>query len=610
VISAPLPSPRSYPRARRIAVALLAAALGVAAFALVLAVTDPPGPGLDPDAMAYLGAAVSLAHAGRYDVPAADWASPDSTSPLTHFPPGFPTAIAIPVKLGMAPPQGARLVVALAAYATVALAVWIVGTTAGIGAGALAALLLVVTPALVDAHLSVLSEPLFLACLTAALALMARPAAEGDAPRTARSALALGGAAAAAALVRYAGISVPAAAALWLLLERRGATPWRTRLRNAALAALPALLLAGAWGARNARLARGGAPEPHPPRPYLAGFVDDLQLGAQTARDWLAPLVEPATVQAIATVAALLLTVLLVAAALRRAGAFGRGHTGDAATTSSPRDAARVLGAAGLLLAAYVGEVVASRLFVYGTIPFDERIFTPAIVLVELAVATALGVWWRVPETRRGARRAASLAARGAAALAIAAWIVGSLAQTNENVTFVVQNGSDFAGTQWRQSSLLAYVRERARDRALYSNWPAAIYFHTGRLAHDLPDTLDAATLAEFAQRLATTRGLVVAFDAPSPDVAPPDSIARRLGLRRVARFDDGAAWELREPPAPGTAPRPVRPPSASAERRGADRRTGARGAGRRVVATRGRRYSSAAELHRPRLHPTTPSVP
>ena len=67
-MSTPLP-PRGRRRLTRLA--LLAPALGAAAFALALAVTDPPGPGLDPDAMAYLGAAVSLARAGSYDVPAA-----------------------------------------------------------------------------------------------------------------------------------------------------------------------------------------------------------------------------------------------------------------------------------------------------------------------------------------------------------------------------------------------------------------------------------------------------------------------------------------------------------------------------------------------------------
>lgn len=537
------------------AIALLAPALGALAFALVLAVTDPPGPGLDPDAMAYMGAAVSLARAGRYDVPAANWASADTVSPLTHFPPGFPTAIALPVRLGMAPAQGARLVVALAAFVTVTVSVWIVATVASVWAAVLAAIMLVATPALVDAHLSVLSEPLFLACVTVALALMAGPASPAaadealadGAPTTAGRALALGLVAAAAALVRYAGISVPVAAALWLFVERRAS--WRVRFRNAALAALPAVLLVGAWGARNAWLARGGSGGPRSPIPYLAGFADDLRLGAKTARDWLAPLVEPVRVQELVAVAALVLIALVVTAVVRRATARGDGDgEADARASRRPVAAVRVLAAAGLLLAAYVGEVVSSRLFVYGTIPFDERIFAPVILLVELAAATALGAWWRVRAGRRGVRRASSLAVRAAAAVAVLAWLAGSLALTKQNVGYVVENGSDFAGTQWRQSPLLDFVRTRAADRALYSNWPAAIYFHTGRVARDLPMALDSVTLATFARRLAQTRGLVVAFDAPSPDVAPPDSIARRLGLRRVARFGDGTAWQLREP--------------------------------------------------------------
>ncbi|HEX5972669.1 MAG TPA: hypothetical protein VFY85_12135, partial [Gemmatimonadaceae bacterium] len=65
--------------------------LGVLAFALVLAVTDPPGPGLDPDALSYMGAAESLVARGTYRIPTAPWTSADSTSPLAHFPPGFST---------------------------------------------------------------------------------------------------------------------------------------------------------------------------------------------------------------------------------------------------------------------------------------------------------------------------------------------------------------------------------------------------------------------------------------------------------------------------------------------------------------------------------------
>ena len=40
---------------------------------------------------------------------AASVTSADSTAPLAHFPPGYSTILALPVRLGMQPPQAARL---------------------------------------------------------------------------------------------------------------------------------------------------------------------------------------------------------------------------------------------------------------------------------------------------------------------------------------------------------------------------------------------------------------------------------------------------------------------------------------------------------------------
>ena len=93
--------------------------LGVVAFTLVLHITDPPGPGLDPDALAYMGSAESFARMGEFRAPTARWWSSDSTAALAHFPPGFATALAAPVRLGMDPMQGARLVQALCAFVIV-----------------------------------------------------------------------------------------------------------------------------------------------------------------------------------------------------------------------------------------------------------------------------------------------------------------------------------------------------------------------------------------------------------------------------------------------------------------------------------------------------------
>jgi hypothetical protein len=138
-----------------------------------------------------------------------------------------------------------------------------------------------------------------------------------------------------------------------------------------------------------------------------------------------------------------------------------------------------------------------------------------------------------------GRRAAAAVAAIGALA-----WGALSFASTDDNVTYALEEGSDFASLEWRDSPTLAWVRAHGAGHALFTNWPVAVYFHLGRASRDLPASLDSTTLAEFAERLRRRNGVVVAFTAPSPDVASPDSIARRLALRPVARFSDGVVWE------------------------------------------------------------------
>ena len=154
------PSPlRSFAR-------ILPAALsGIVAFTLVLLITEVPGPGLDPDALSYMGAAESVALHREYRIPLAKWASADSTEPLAHFPPAYPTALALPVRLGMAPAQGARLVEATAAFVTVTALVLLVGAVATTVAGVLLAVALMGMTSMHEVHVSVLSEPLYLASL-------------------------------------------------------------------------------------------------------------------------------------------------------------------------------------------------------------------------------------------------------------------------------------------------------------------------------------------------------------------------------------------------------------------------------------------------------------
>ena len=218
----------------------LALLLGLGAVCGVLWSMRAPGPGLDPDSMSYLAAAESLADAGELRVPFNEWSSRESTARLCDFPPGFPIAIAALEKAGVPSERGATWVEAASAFATVAGSTLLVSAATVPSAGAVAAVAVLVTPALVEDHYVVMSEPLFLALLVAILGLAAT-----ERPR----AYALGVVAGAAAMVRYAGLALLLAAA-----ARSALAPGtqRRRVVAAVLASAPGVLALLLWTAGRA----------------------------------------------------------------------------------------------------------------------------------------------------------------------------------------------------------------------------------------------------------------------------------------------------------------------------------------------------------------------
>jgi hypothetical protein len=431
---------------------------------------------------------------GAYRVPTSGWAAMDTTDLLAHFPPGFPTAIAGGVALGIPPVQSARLVIAIAAFVSATVIALLLESEA-LGLLGVAAVFL--TPAVVNVHLSVLSEPLFLAILVSVLALM---------PHTGwTSRLALGMLGAAAVMDRYVGAGVVGAVALWVIGQP--GVPWRTRLRDVALVTLPAALLLRIWTSRHAEIRRMAS---------YGNFYATLRSGGSTMGDWLAPGITAPALRWVVAIVIALLAVLAVARAWRRRP---------------------IIVAATLLSVCLIAVTVVSRLFADPNIPFDQRILAPLFVLAELAVVAALDQAPRITK------------------LLLGAWGVASAVVSIGAIQFALDDGNDFASADWRYSPTVAWVRDSANGRTLYTNWPVALYFHAGRSAHGLPPALEPLMLRRFGDRLARTHGLMVAFDVPSPDAAPPDSIAERLRLRRVARLDDGTVWDL---PTSGDVPRPA----------------------------------------------------
>ena len=525
---------------------LVAAALAIAAFILVLAATDLPGPGLDPDAMAYMGAAESVAARGEYRVPSAPWWSADSTAALAHFPPAFPTVLALPVRLGMAPPQAARLVEALAAAVTVLTVVLLVSEAATLLAGGLLAVALFAMAAMHEVHVSVLSEPLFLACTALTVAAMTRRR---------RRPLVVGVIAAAGVLTRYAGLALVGAAAIAAYVEPGSL---RERARRLVLTLLPTVVLQGAWIARTQLL---GGPATIRQFALYGGFGTTLDQGGRTLRDWIVP--DPGAPEnampgrALLAAMAILVLITLVAMGARRI-AVAR-TTASGAARIRDEAAARLLAACALIGGCYLAVLVVSRLLADPAIPFDARILSPFLLLASVAVAVSLAAWWRPPDAA-AARRGHGLA-RAAVAGALGVWLVASAAVTRGQWRQALAWGSDFAGEQWRDSELLLWARLDGARVPLFSNGPSAVWFHLHRPARAVPRRADAAALAAFADTLRVRGGRVLAFDVSDPGYATRTALERAPGLRVVEQLSDGVILEA-APVQRSTTAMPVPPPA------------------------------------------------
>ncbi len=499
--------------------------LGAAVIAatLVFVSTRSPGPGLDPDAMAYMGAATSLVHQGRMRVPTAEWSRPDSTSTLSLWPPGFPAAIALPVYLGASPIQSARWINIVSAAVIAGTIILIVAGPLGLWAGVITAAIVFATQAVFDTNITVLSEPLFIALMLLLLAAMVY----------ARDRLVLLSVLATAlVMVRYAGAAAPAAAVIWTLLDAR--RDWRARVRRAiTVALLPAITMV-LWFARTAI-----APDRHAtPKLHLyGGWGATLVQARDTFAEWLAPLLSDGTLQrSIALLVAIALTGFIMTAASDTAGNRLRQLRVSGVAT--------ILGATSLLGVCYLIVVLVSRAFVGGTIPLDWRILAPLIVLIEIAAVTSIGYWWR----------AYHFPVHATITVIGVIWFAAAATVTVNDAIYAATEGSDFAGSVWRQSSLTAWVREHAAGRPIYSNWPPALYFYANRIARELPDSMDVGDVSGFADQIRKDHGYLVGFDERSPDFMSPSTLARDLGLHQVARTSDGAVWAADSVVAPDSA--------------------------------------------------------
>jgi len=469
---------------------------GVITALCVLAATAPRGPGLTPDGMSYLAAAQTLVRSGSLREPFAVWSASDSTAPLADYPAGFSLVLAVPIALGAPAPQAARWVEALCAGAAVGFSSALLGELAGAAGAAFGVALLLLLPALTDVTLLVLSEPLFLLILTGVIAEMVR--------RPGRPALA-GLLAGAGNLVRYAGAFLVAGVALWSALQPGS---WRQRMGCAAVATLPGAALHLYWRAAGIDPGGGLAASAY------GGVGQALREGWNTGLDWLVPGVSGRLALVIGVVLLLLLAVIWWRA-------FRTASDGIR----------RLLLAAALLAVLYCGTVGFARLYVIPDVPFDSRILLPLFFILSMAAAAAAGLGGR------------SRPVQVITTTVVIGWCALAVTRDVRVVVNAQRWGLAYETAEWQASPLAEWLRGPGRERALYTNDPAGIWYLTGRPSRLLADTLDSDSVRVFRTRFESRPSALVAFDAPFDVMAPADSVVLARSLTPVARFAHGVVW-------------------------------------------------------------------
>jgi len=373
--------------------------------------------------------------------------------------------------------------------------VWLVALEAGVGGGLLAGGLLFVSPVFATDFVRILSEPPFLLLLALLVVLMARRPS---------SPLAWGLVAAASVMVRYFGLALVGAAGL-LAFVRPG--PWRARLTRAGLAAGPGLLVYLLWS-WHVRVENGAV------RSFALypGFGDTLRDGWQVFLGMLAPALAGPVERPVAAAAVTVGAAILL---LRH---------GRRVPWAAP---------AFLLILAQTALLLVSRAFADPDVIFDERMFSPMLLLAVMTFAAAFARAWS------GWRSWQRLTAVSALAL----WMTGGAVATVRFVRGARDGGWGYASAEWHESAPGRWLLGEGRAHAIFTDNPSAVYYVAHRPIRGLPESLDPDSVRAFGDTLRVRHGVVMdwidGYDSPTD----PSALAAALGLRELARDSAGVVW-------------------------------------------------------------------
>jgi hypothetical protein len=429
------------------------AAAAVAIALLAWWVATPHGLGVSPDSTQYLSAAQNLAD-GRGLV-VHWWAR--GVVPLTHFPPLVPIAIGTLVSAGLELARAAQVLNGVA----LALTVWITflmtqRSTGSTFAPFCAALAVALSRDVLEVHAMVWSEPLYTVLSMAALFLVIRLLTDERWWLLVLAAVIAG----LTIVTRYVGIALVGTCVLALWLFAQG--PLRRRLVRAAVFGGVAILPLVALFLRNLGRAGNVANRELAFHPVE---LRQLRSAASTVYHWLTP----------RTLNRWELPVLLALGGGALLYSLVWVRTSREKEVRHFPDATNVMRVLLLYVVAYFGFICLTITVADAQTDFGPRLLAPLIPACVVIAADFLWVSARHPIRRR------------ATVVLLGVMSLGLLTSLYDWIRPTRAGGLGYNSTAWRRSHLAALVKRLPRDVDLYSNYPDALLYLTGREVTGLP---------------------------------------------------------------------------------------------------------------------------
>jgi 4-amino-4-deoxy-L-arabinose transferase-like glycosyltransferase len=442
---------------------------------LVLAAT-PQGLALSDDSIAYIAGARSILGGDGYR---ASWLA--SNRPVTHFPPGFSSALALVGLSGLDPLRGTRFVNSLLFGANTFL-LGLIGwrMTKSQIAGIVLALLFLVNGSLFRIHTTAMSEPLYIFFTLASFLTFSYYFAppshfrRGDGGERSIWLILTAILTAFAYLTRYAGLALLATFIVALIILH---DTWRRRLVSAGIFLAGFIPFALAWTIRNRLLAESATNRTIVYHPITA---ENLQMGVYNFsvffmpfEDWRRAMMRVPNL--FISIIILVILILLVWVAYKGLKKFFKPST----------EAPEVLSFVSVLyFLGYLSSIVVTMTWFDAATKFQPRIIAP-LFLSLLTMLVLFGYWLWQKQTIPWRATTVILA------LCVASLSIHSMTAT---VTQLRRGGVGYASFRWFDSEAMEFLRGLPEGTRIYTNQVGPVYLYTGRPGYVLPDLVDAVT--------------------------------------------------------------------------------------------------------------------